>query len=135
LTELTIDPSKHQHVSTVGWNNRKSIAVAETTNFVLSFKHSKNTFDDAILSLLSQLSEATATTLPPNDDDEEGTARRCPRRRFWIKRFLLSGKTTDDDDDDDDDDDGVEEEEDEEGELEDAGRKQESEDEDAGVSR
>ena len=122
-----IDPSKHQHVSTVGWNNRKSIAVAETTNFVLSFKHSKNTFDDAILSLLSRLSEATATTTP-NDDDEEGTARRCPRRRFWIKRFLLSGKTTDDDD-------GVEEEEDEEGELEDAGRKQESEDEDAGVSR
>jgi len=123
-----IDPSKHQHVSTVGWNNRKSIAVAETTNFVLSFKHSKNTFDDAILSLLSRLSEATATTPPPNDDDDEGTARRCPRRRFWIKRFLLSGKTTDDDD-------GVEEEEDEEGELEDAGRKQESEDEDAGVSR
>ena len=123
-----IDPSKHQHVSTVGWNNRKSIAVAETTNFVLSFKHSKNTFDDAILSLLSRLSEAAATTPPPNDDDEEGTARRCPRRRFWIKRFLLSGKTTDDDD-------GVEEEEDEEGELEDAGRKQESEDEDAGVSR
>ena len=95
-----IDPSKHQHVSTVGWNNRKSIAVAETTNFVLSFKHSKNTFDDAILSLLSRLSEATATTPPQNDDD-----------------------------------DGVEEEEDEEGELEDAGRKQESEDEAAGVSR
>ena len=43
FTELTIEPSKHQHVSTVGWNTKKTIAVAETTNFVLSLRYSKTT--------------------------------------------------------------------------------------------